>query len=38
MEELKKANVRFKILHKEKQFVIGSNNSNDRGEVIQFSK
>ena len=38
MEELKKANCTFKILHKEKQFIIGSNNSNDRGEVIQFSK
>lgn len=38
MEELKKTNRTFKILPQKTQYIIGSNTSNDRGQVIKISK
>jgi GT2 family glycosyltransferase len=38
MEELKKTNRTFKILPQKTHFIIGSNTSNDRGQVIKISK
>jgi len=36
MQELKNAKFTFKILLQKSQFIIGSNTSNDRGEVIKI--
>lgn len=36
LEAHKNKNITFKILPKNTNFIIGSNNSNDRGEVIKF--
>jgi GT2 family glycosyltransferase len=36
MEVFKKPNITFKILPKNSNFIIGSNSSNERGEVIVF--
>lgn len=37
MEKLKDNHFTFKILPKNANFIIGSNNSNDRGEIIQLN-
>ena len=36
LETKKSDNITFKILPKQSDFLIGSNNSNDRGEVLKF--
>ena len=36
MEDLKNQNHTFKILPRQTDFIIGSNNSNDRGEIIRL--
>ena len=38
MEQLKDSGLTFKILPQNSRFFIGSNNSNDRGEVIKISE
>ena len=38
MEELKNSKCTFKILPKNSDFIIGSNNSNDRGKIIKIEK
>jgi hypothetical protein len=37
MENMKQSGATFKIVHKNEGFLIGSNSSNDRGEVITFA-
>jgi hypothetical protein len=37
MERLKNSGATFKIAHKDRGFFIGSNSSNDRGEVRTFT-
>jgi GT2 family glycosyltransferase len=37
MENMKQSGATFKIVHKNEGFMIGSNSSNDRGEVITFA-
>lgn len=37
MEQLKNIGATFKIAHKKEGFVIGSNSSNDRGEVLKLT-